>query len=96
MKSPKVTPRPHTAGIVAALITTLGLILEALTDSQVLQLLPHWASIAITIGGIVLQALTKGVTQGNTVLITRDEAIGVGFAKPKERKPKTPKPERVP
>lgn len=79
-----MTPKPHTAGIVAALITTLGLILEGLRDSQVLALLPHWLSIAITVGGIVLQAVTKGVTQGGTVLIPRETAEMKGLVKPKE------------
>lgn len=86
MRARFAPPRPHTAGIVAALITTLGVVLEALRDSGELQHLPHWLSIGVIVVGGVIQSLTKGVHQGDSVLVGRLEAAAVGFAKPKEPK----------
>lgn len=76
-----MTPKPHTAGIAAALTTLAGIVLSP----AVLGVLPpKWAA-ALTIVGVVLQAATKGVQQGDTVLVSRDEAVAAGFAKPKAK-----------
>lgn len=79
MKPRNVKAKPHTAGIFAALTTVAGVVLSP----EVLNILPAKWSAGIALGGVVLQAVTKGVQHGDTVLVDRDEAVAVGFAKPK-------------
>lgn len=81
MKKP-TQAKPHTAGIVSALVTLTGIA----ASPELLGVLPaKWAAV-VTIVGVVLQAITKGVQHGDTVLVDRDEAAAVGFAKPKPRR----------
>lgn len=82
MKSGNVKPVPHTAGIVAALVSVAGVLLEVIPLVQG-QVPPRYAWIVLVVG-IVCQALTKGALHGDTVLITRDEARAVGFANPEK------------
>jgi hypothetical protein len=59
--------RLHVAGLVALLISVAGL----LTSPDVLNLLPaKYSDTALAIG-LLLQAITKGVQHGNTVLVDK-------------------------
>lgn len=98
MKAPAAPPRPHVAGIVAALTSVAGVLLEVIPTVQG-HVPPKYAWIVLVVG-VICQALTKGVSHGNTVLISRDdaiahgdtmlisrdEAVAVGFVKPKKEK----------
>jgi hypothetical protein len=79
MRTRNVKPKPHTAGIVAALTTFAGV---ALSPAILGILPPKWAA-AVTLTGIVAQSLTKAVHQGGTVVVDRDVAEVKGLAKPK-------------
>lgn len=82
MRPRNVTPKPHTAGIAAVLTTVAGVMASPLAFG----ILPgKWAT-GIAIGGALLQAFTKPVHAGDTVVVSRDDAAAVGLAKPKEMK----------
>jgi hypothetical protein len=80
MRTRNVKPKPHTAGIFAALTTIIGIA----ASPELLNILPPKVSAGVALGGVVLQAITKGIQHGDTVLVDRDEAVAVGFAKPKQ------------
>jgi hypothetical protein len=67
MTKAKPKPRPHTAGIVAALTSIAGI----LASPAVLGVLPTKYAAAVTIAGVVLQAFTKGVASGGTDLVPK-------------------------
>lgn len=74
--------RFHAAGAFAALTTLFGI----LSSPEVLGILPAKVATGVMVGGVVLQAMTKGVQHGNTVVVPRDDAVAVGLAKPKPEK----------
>lgn len=77
--------KPHTAGIFAALTTLAGIA----ASPEVLNVLPaKWAA-ALTIGGVVLQSVTKGVQHGDTAVVPKDEAAEAGLIPPRPRKRNT-------
>lgn len=87
MRTRNVKPKPHTAGIASALVTLAGIA----SSPELLGVLPgKWAA-AVTIAGVVLQAATKGVQHGDTVLVDRDVAEIKGLAKPKATKTLEPR-----
>lgn len=79
MRIRNVTPKPHTAGIFAALTSLIGIA----SSPELLNILPAKWSAIVALGGVVFQALTKGVQHGDTVLVNRDIAETKGLAAPK-------------
>lgn len=82
MRIRNVKPKPHTAGIFAALTTIVGIA----ASPELLNILPPKWSAGVALAGVVLQAVTKGIQHGDTVLVDRDEAAAAGFATPKPEK----------
>ena len=68
--------RLHTAGIAALGISATGLIAQVFTDLQGCGLESKYP-VAMMVGGMVLQAVTKGVHQGGTQLIDREAGLPV-------------------
>lgn len=68
MTSPTAV-KPHTAGIVSALVTLSGLCLSP----AVLNLVPAKYAAVVTALGVFLQAFTKPVTAGNTTLVPNQQ-----------------------
>jgi hypothetical protein len=61
--------KPHTAGILSFLTSLLGFV--ALNSQTIAQYVPPKAAGAVLIGGIVAQAITKGVQHGDTDLVPK-------------------------
>lgn len=62
--------KPHTAGIVAALVTIAGTLLELIPIVQG-NVPPKYAWV-VTVLGIICQAVTKGVQHGGTDLVPKE------------------------
>lgn len=62
--------KPHTAGIVAAIVSLVGL----LGSPEFLSLFPAKYAVMISSTGIILQAITKGVQHGGTELVPKDDS----------------------
>lgn len=75
-------PRPHVAGILAALTSIAGVLLEIIPAVQG-QVPPKYGWIVLVVG-IVCQALTKGALHGDTVLVPRDDARAAGLITPEK------------
>jgi hypothetical protein len=58
----------HLAGIVSAAVSVVGL----LAHPEILNLLPAKVATVVSVSGIVLQAITKGIQQGGTELVPRE------------------------
>lgn len=61
--------KPHTAGILSALVTLAGLC----ASPAVLNVVPAKYAGAVTALGVILQAFTKPVTAGNTTLVPNQQ-----------------------
>lgn len=59
--------KPHTAGILAGLLSAIGIV----TSPAVIGVLPAKYAAIVTAAGIVLQAFTKPVTAGDTDLVAK-------------------------
>lgn len=61
--------KPHTAGILAALMSILGIV----SSPAVLGILPPKAAAVVGAAGLIAQAFTKPVTAGGTDLVPKPE-----------------------
>lgn len=67
MISQSAPAKPHTAGIVSALVTIGGIV----TSPLVMGLVPAKYAAAATVAGALLQAFTKPVHAGDTDLVPK-------------------------